>query len=245
VAVDSQTIPIVRYLAIGNGGHKAGVGTNGAVFFQTVPHKSRDASLYNQVPFVLRLPNNDLTATEQANYRFRTIESFNNTSYIAYWLKVLDRSTVQAQMTYNAVSNGVTTTTNFEPTSSDLNPTPPDLNADGTYVTTGDYISVLAALGIEFTPDEVSELLNVFNIIYGSEQYGIISELALCSGVDKTVSGTFNGVTANYLEAIGVQICNFIAAIYPLQFNNTGISITANVGATEPLLATAVANVGP
>ena len=243
VAVDSQTIPTVKYFAIGCGGHKAGVGTNNLVYMQPVPHKTRDSALYNQVPFVLRLPNNDLTATEQANYRFRTLVQLNGTTYVAYYLRKLDLSSVQSQMTYNAVSNGVTTTTNFAPTSSDLNPTPPDLNPDGTYVTTGDYISVLAAVGIVFTPDDVAELLNVFNILYGSENYAIISEIALCSGVDKTVSGTFNGVTSNYLEAISVQICNFIASIYALQFNNTGINITANVGSTEPMLATTTANV--
>lgn len=238
-AIDSATIPTVKYFGIGCGGHKAGVGANNAVFLQTQPHITSDAAFYNQVPFVLRLPNNDLTATEQAKYRFRTLVSYNGITYVAYYLKVLDLSSVQAQMTYNAVSNGVTTTSNFAPTTSNLNPTPPDLNPDGTYVTTGDYISVLAAVGINFTSDDVAELLNVFNIIFGSENYAIISEIALCSGVDKTVSGTFNGVAANYLEAIGVQICNFMAAIYALQFNNTGISITANVGSTEPMQAIA------
>lgn len=239
ISVPSTTIPQVKYLAIGNGGHKVVIGDNNIPYVQPIQHLSRHAGLYNILPLVLRLPTNDLTASERAKYRLRRIENHGGTDYVAYYLKVMDLSDTVAEMTYSAVNDGVTTTTAFTPTSSDLKPTPPDLASTGVNTTTGDFLSVAAIAPFLMSASDIEEFTNVCNIIYGDPVYAMISEIGVCSGVDKVVSGVFNGVTASYTDAIGVQICTFVSAFYAAEFSNTGIDVSLNVGSSEALLASA------
>ena len=83
---------------------------------------------------------------------------------------------------------------------------------------------------------DVAEFSNACKVIYGSEDYAIISEIALCAGVDKIVQGSsLSSGTFNYKEAIGVQVVSFINAFFSMQFNNDGLRTILDVGATEPL----------
>jgi hypothetical protein len=84
--------------------------------------------------------------------------------------------------------------------------------------------------------NDIEEYLNVSNIMYGSDNYAIISEIGLCSGYDKKVMGSFNGNNAEYDESIATQIVNFIPAAFFASYNQTSWNTLISVGSTENLL---------
>lgn len=239
IAIADSDRPAMLYVGIGNGGHRMVVGSNGIGKPEIIQHTPRHAALYNQLPFVLRLPSADLTPTERANYRLRRLETHDGTTYVAYYLKKLNMTNTVPQLELRTVTDGITSSTVFSPTIADLNPTPPAINPNGVLTTTGDYIAATGKVPFTMDANEVTEFLNVANIIYGDEGYAMISEIALCSGVDRTVVGDFNGSSSGYIDSIGVQIMNFIGQFVHVPSNNSGIDIEFDVGSVEPLLVLA------
>lgn len=228
--------PALGYFAIGNGGHKMTVGANGIAKTEPVQHKGTDAALFNHTPFVLREIANDLMPTERINYALRRQETHNGRQYIAYYLKRISTTNVVPDMEYIAVANGVQTITAFVPDSSNLNPTPQVLSNTGINVVSGDYVAASAKVNIVLTPAEVIELLNVATVLYNDPGMAIISEIALCSGVDKIVqSPTVGNATINFNDAIAVQVLSFISTFYALQFTNSGTTLLLDLGASEPI----------
>ena len=230
--------PTLGYFAIGNGGHKITVGANGIPLMNPIQHQATDAALYHGLPFILRPINNDIDTVTQANYALRRIETHGGNQYIAYYLKRLGISTVIPDMENIVTANGISTATTFIPNSSNLNPTPPVLSNTGVNLVSGDYVAASAKLNIALTASEVTELLNVSTILYGDPSYAIISEIALCSGVDKVVqSASNNNSTISFNEALAVQVLSFVNSFFAMQFSSAGISLLLDVGASEPILS--------
>jgi hypothetical protein len=244
VVVPAAPIPFLNYFAIGNGGYSLTVGANNIPLLTPIQHLPTDAALYNQMPFVLRLPSNDLTPAQMVNYRLRTLVTYGNVEYVAYYLKTLNLNTVGSgavvntpSTLYNTVANGTTTSTAFIPTESNLNPTPPTILPGGAVSTNGNYVSAVAIVPVVLDAFDISEYQNVANIIYGSTDYAIISEMAICSGLDYTTTGVFNGTTQTYTDAIAVQIMMFLGKYYAVNFTTSGINIDLDIGALEPLFS--------
>jgi hypothetical protein len=237
--VSSTVTPTLGYYGIGIGGHTMTAGTNGIYLPTPVEHEATDAALFNHLPFVLCLPTNDLTQAEQANYAMRTTITVAGVTYIAYYLKKLDYSTTQIQMQLKSIdSSGNVTTTPFVPSTSNLNPTPVSLSTSGVNVTTGNYVTSTAKVTITFSTDDITNLLNVANILYGSESYALISEMCLVSGVVKPISVTGpTGASYTFNEVIMAQVCSFVNTMIPVQFLNTAVSVVLDLGATESLLS--------
>lgn len=236
IALAETDIPAANYYAIGNGGHDYAIGADGAKLPTPILHKTRSAALYNHLPFVLRTPNNDLSPTQRNNYRLRKNEIIGGNNYIAYYLRKIDKTNTESSLQLREVVDGVVTSTPFEHTLGDLSPTPPELNNEGNNTTTGNYISATARITFSMTDFDIEELLNVANIIYNDDRYAIISEVAICSGVDKTVTGTFNGVSSSYVEAVGVQCMSYLNTLFVAKFMNNSFSAQMDVGSVEPLL---------
>lgn len=236
VAIGEDDQISVKYVGIGNGGHRMVTGTNNIARPEPVQHTPRHAGLYNQLPFVLRLPNEDLTAFERQKYRLRRHETHDGTDYVAYYLRVLDLSNTVPQLELRTVVDGVTTSTKFVPTLADLSPTPPAILPGGVLTTTGDYLAATAKVPFTMSTLEIEEFLNVCNVIYGDDSYALISEIALCAGVDRAVVGDFNGITTGYTDAIAVRIVSHISAFFSAKFSNSGIEISLDIGSVEPLL---------
>lgn len=230
--------PSVKYIGIGDGGHRMVMGVHGRSKPEPIQHKPRHAALFNQLPFILRRVDQDLSAIERLRYRLRRIEEHDGVLYVAYYLRVLDLSVTVPQLEYRTVQGDQTFSKAFEPNVGDLNPIPPELSNTGVNVTTGDYVSATAKVPFVMSEDDTREFLNVCNIIYGDETYAIISEIAVCSGVDRSVIGDFNGVNIGYTDAIGVQVVSFISDFYSMYFSNTGIQLTIDVGALEAMMNT-------
>jgi len=236
VTIADTDRPSLKYIAIGNGGHRVSTGANNLAKLEPVSHSPRNAALYNHLPFIMRAVGSDLTAEERINYRLRKQVTYDGITYIAYYLKVLDLAATNPLLELRVIEDGVTSSSEFIPNASDLNPTPPAINSGQVLTTSGDYIAATAKVPFIMTEEDITEFLNVCNIIYGDDSYSMISELAICSGIDKIVPGNFNGTTVNYLDAIGVQVINFINTSFPAKYTNSGINMLFDIGSIEPLL---------
>lgn len=237
VVPDNQAVPRVRYFAIGNGGHRNLVGGDGQPYTSPVQHSASDAALYKHLPFLLREPTNDLTVTERLRYGMRKVIPINGTNYVAYYLKKLDLTGVVPEMKHNTVTDGVTGSVPFVPTGANLNPVAPSIPSTGVTSTNGDYLSASANLNLDFSAEDVAELINVATIMYDNPLYAVISEIGLVAGVDKTVSApAAGGGTFNYSEVVGAQITTHITAHYNVGFSNQGFAFGIELGATEPLI---------
>ena len=229
------SVPVLNVACIGNKGHKIFVGEDGFSAPDTVSHEPTDAGLFGQLPFVLRAPSDDLTADERLRYRLRRLESHGGNQYVAYYGRVLDTSGAVVATSLKTVVDGETKSVEFVPTLENLNPTPNLLESTGTNVTTTQYVAATCKVPFTMDATDIEEFHNVINIIYGDLRYAMISEIALCTSLDQTVSGDFNGVTASYTEAIGVQVMTHISEIYTMRSLNNKINIIFDVGAVEPL----------
>lgn len=237
-SLGTNELPRVAYFAIGNGGHASKSGLNSFPLLENKIHKSRDTGMFNQLPFVLRPVGNDLDDNQRTEYALRRVEEHNGQTYIAYYLKRLDRSALQIKTHNRAIdANQQTVISNFEPVSDDLSPVPEDLVNSGVNSVKGKYIGSTVNLTIPFTAFDSDELLNAVMIIYGSEYYAIISETALVSGVDRTVSSNDGQAgTISFNECVCAQIVNHIPVLQPVFSQRQGFDITAEVGGIEPLL---------
>ena len=226
----------VRYVAIGNGGHKSVTGANGISKFVSIPHQPRHTALYNHLPFIMRPVDADLIAAERVNYRLRKEIDVNGARYAAYYLRKLDLTATAPSLEYRTVVGETVTTNPWEPSLEDLNPVPPALNPNQVMTTGDDYIAASALVPLVFTEAETLELINAATILYDDPGFAVVSEIALCSGVDRMVSGNFNGTAMNYTEAIAVQVNDFLATLFVPQFQSRGMSIDLDAGSVEPLL---------
>lgn len=237
-SLGTNELPRVAYYAIGNGGHESKSGVNNFPLLDNKIHKSRNTGLYNQLPFVLRPVGNDLDDGQRADYALRKIETHGGNDYIAYYLKRLNRDGLQIKIQDRVIdAQQNTTISDFIPNTDDLSPVPADLSNSGVNSVKGKYISVTVNLTIPFMAFDAEELLNAVTVIYGSEYYGIISEVATVSGVDRTVSSSDGaGGTISFNECINAQVMNHIPAIQPVFSQRNGFDISAEVGGIEPLL---------
>jgi hypothetical protein len=232
--IPAGTYPVSQYYCIGNGGHAVVSGTGSVPYLKIIPHEAQHAGLYNILPFVLRPITNDLTPLQRASYSLRKAETHNGASYWAYYLKRIDMSAVTVDLQTRVVQDGVTTATDFIPNATDLTPTPPDFSNVGTNNLTAKYLVASSTLPVSLTQAECQEFLDAATIIYGDDNYAIISEMGLCSGVDKIIVLEDN---SNFKEVIGTQINSHIGRIQQVKFTATGILGTLEVGVNEPSIA--------
>lgn len=230
-----NTLPKLRYIAIGNGGHSVVSKPGGVVTFRRLPHRVKDAALYNQLPFIVREMNNDLITSERAKYALRKIIEVDGVNYIAYYLKRLDLSDTSAVIKHAITENGTTNVSEFTPSNADLNPTPPEYIADGTNVTRAEELYTEALINVVFTKADRDEFMDVIRLLYNDEDVSIISELALCSGVDRQVTVNTPSGDLNYNEAIGVQVNHHIQVFRSMKEDNNGFTVKVNVGASDPM----------
>lgn len=230
-------MPAVQYYCIGNGGHANATGSDGFPYTVLRQHQPTDAALFKHLPFVMRPVGQDLDPNTMANYALRTIITANGAQYVAYYLKRLNLTGVEPALTVSSVQNGVTSTQPYVPTSANLNPTPPPISSTGAISTNGSYITASELVDINFSANDVAELINCAQILYNNPAYAVISEVGLCSGVDQLVNIPANGAqpALAYLEAIAVQIATHVTAYYPVGSANQGVDIDVQIGAVEPL----------
>lgn len=230
--------PAIKYFCIGWGAHdmvrESGKPTKPDLY----KHQPEDAGQFEPMPFVLRQLNNDLSETERANYGLRTKKNINGIDYIAYYAKRLDFATAEIKIIRDQVDNGVLKPAPFIPTSQNLNPERPELPPRGITVASNVKLRNNVELMIHFTAEDAEELLNVSRIMFGEEDYAIISEIGLCSGVDREVTSAVEGAAPlKYKEIIGCQIAAHISVFRLVSESNLGFKIFFDMGSRTPLAA--------
>lgn len=228
--------PSLKYIGIGNKGASYEMTQSGYVLTTPIPHLARHASLYNFIPFVIRNINDDLSSTERLKYRLRVPITINNNTYVAYYLRVLNLDNVIPSVELRNVNNGVITTTTFTPTQSDLNPIPPTINNNNLNNPDGDYLVSTAKVTFLLNQQDISEILDACNLLYGDSRYAVINEIALVTGIDKILQGNFGNTQSNYTEVIVSQVGAFISQYHALTTNTTQVQIELDIGSVEPLL---------
>ncbi len=228
--------PVLGYLGIGNKGATYDITTSGYVLTTPIPHLPRDASLYNFIPFIIRDINNDLSSTERLKYRMRVPVTVSGAPHVAYYLRALSISDIIPTVELRNVDNGVITTNSFTPSLTDLTPVPPDLSNVNINNPNGDYLVSTAKVTFTLNQQDISEILTACDLLYGDPRYAVINEIALCTGIDKILQGTFGNVVSNYTETIATQIAAFISQYHALTTNTTQVELLIDLGSVEPLL---------
>lgn len=228
--------PYVGYYVIGNGGHQYVTGANGIPRTLPQKHQATDASCYKPIPFVMRELDNDLSATDRKNYALRALEVHDGVEYATYYAKRLDLDNVEVNMQRVKIEDGEMSEEPFEPDNDNLNPEPYDAEKTELVESSGEFVAGFALVTISFTPFDAEELRHVAKVLYGDENYAIISEIGFVSGVDRelTVRGD-GGSTFDFKEVIGAQIVSFVSTNYQLNLQNQGFDFSSNIGIAEPL----------
>lgn len=229
-------MPSLLVYTIGDGGHKLVVGQNGRPLITPIDHQADHAALYNHVPFVLRTLDNDLSAAERERYALRAPVEIQGRYYYAYWARRLDLTGVEVTIKKTVKVDGEANSIIYVTDSGNLSPTPPDISSTGVVTTSGEYLSASAVVNIVFDERDVAEFLNVAKVLYNDESYAVISEIALCTGVDRTVQGQSTNGQINYKEIIATQVSAFVPVHYEMIYHNKGFDFSTEVGAAEPLL---------
>ena len=180
----------------------------------------------------------DLTIAQRAFYCLRTEIQLNGQRYIAYYGKRIVKTGLKTNMFLTDVEGGIQNHTPFVPNTTNLEPVPLTPSQQTNIIeASGEYTSASAVITIDFNSFDAEELRNVAMILHGDERYAIVSEIALCSGADRVVSGVSVGNnTINYNEVIGCQPVAFISSDAKSMVNSdAGFTITTDVGITEPL----------
>lgn len=227
----AQERPVLNLLVAGIGAHRYITGADNRILLDHHQHRATDAALFEHIPLVLRLPANDLTPTQRQGYALRKEVPVGPVTYIGYYAKRLDLTNLAINAFIRTVINGTVSNDPFVADQSNLNPVPPDLSPTGINLLEGRYAVTSAIVEASFNEFEIEELLNVGRILFDDERAIAISELGLCTGVDRVISIG----AANFRESIGVQIASHIAAFFSPLFNNELFRKRIELGIVEPL----------
>lgn len=229
--------PTLGYMAIGNRGHVGTIEPDGLASFTPVGHRFNDSGMFGSIPFVLRPLDNDLGDDIRSRYALRRKEEHGGRWYWAYYLKRIDMSGVNTTDTVIVRSNGEETPDLHAYTDKQLYPTPPTTPdydydvSDKTMVEDGVYASTTAKLTVQFDEFDSQEYLKVTSIMRGSSRAAIISEIALCTGLDSPASGeSATGTPFMYDEAIGVQTAYYLTCFNNIAIVNDQLSYDFEIG---------------
>ena len=237
VTLEDGEYPYLGYFCIGRGGHAHEAAADSGVNIVPVESLANHSALKKHLPFVCRPLDNDLGDIEREKYALRVIEEHHGVQYAVYYLRRLELDAAEPIVEVIVLEDGeIVSRTPYTPSINDLSPQAITINQGDYIPTEGKHLKAYATVNILFTEADVQEVLNAVAIIYQDESYGIISEIGLCSGVDRTVSSPDGiGGTITMKEACVVQLNNAISTLQPINFSKSKFNVDIDVGSAEPL----------
>lgn len=229
--------PTMKVVVIGNGGLKVATGADGLGYMVSYVHKPTDTALFRELPFLAVPVNADIGDVTRANYRLRKIVTgFDGNQYIAYYGKIIDVATPSTTIEERIVQpDGTVGGGPRDPQPGDLTPVPTILSSGSSVTTTGTYISSSTKVDFILNATDVTNILNASQIMFGDQNHGIISEIALCAGIDRNViSGS-----VPYTESLATTVISFLSTNFPTPDISQGIKYTFDIGNSEPILSVA------
>lgn len=231
----------IRCFCIGNGGHRFNSGGGGLVpSFSPNPHLATDAALYRMIPFVIRPVGADLSGTDRARFRLRRTIEIAGDLYVAYYGRVLPRPNISPPIKLRTVdTSGDVTVSDYIPNVNNLRLPMPDPGAVNPEV----YVYTETIETIVFDQQDIDWIVEACELLYGRADQAFISEVGLCTGVDKPVTefyptsgaqvpAPFTGTAP--LETVACQIAAF-SYLDKSVYSSAGFSFTLNTGVSEPL----------
>jgi len=184
--VPTGVYPTIKYFSIGIGGADIVTGLSTYSFSK---HKPTDAGLFEEIPFVIKLTTADLTPTEQLQYRFKKLLNINGIEYYGYYMKAIPATDIKDGLYKVSMTNNIPTLSVFD-TNTDklLNPVPRDPTNTLLDLNVTDYIANVIKLKFIMTAAEMLEINNVLDIMYGLGNNKNIREIAVLTGIDKTLN---------------------------------------------------------
>lgn len=235
VAPDAGDIPAMRYLVIGNLGHTFVVGKSKSQVPVTLPHGTNDAACYNHIPFAIRDVGDDFTAERRKRYCLRVIETIDNKERIVYYGRRIDTSLTKASVNVVTTKDGEVTSSPYTYSTDDLKPKPPSYSTSGQTVGSDVSYMATAVFKIELDADDIAEIINANSILEGQLLPACISEIGLCTGVDKTVA--LPETSGSYSEVIACQVNLFVGTFHAVGYASDGLTLTIDAGTGEPKMA--------
>lgn len=232
--------PKAQYWAIGNKGHKGAPGADGITKIVPVKHTPDHTGLFNLMPFVMRHVDDDLPPERRKDYALRKRVTKNGQDYFAYYLKRFSTANVTLDMKRKLTQNGQTDIVPYVPNNESLNPQHPVLDPNQPTPTGNEYI-VSALVDIGFDNFDAREYVNVAQVLYNDASMAMISERAIVTGVDRTVTVTDNlGNPFNFKEAIGTQILQVVCQLSTISTDTQDAGMTFEVGIVESATAISI-----
>lgn len=162
-----------------------------------------DMNLYSLIPIRCRPVDEDLSATERANYRMRVKKTLGDgNEYYLYYLKVLNYT--DKTVRFKRVSPLTGSEEGYELSSAYLNPSPVKPSTDTTIETNSSSIVAYCEASVDVSASEILEYINI--AFDGDTRYAKISEIGFFTGIDAQV--TKDGTT--YMESLYTQLYNHV-----------------------------------
>lgn len=189
----------LNYFGIGIGGRRNVSSQN---LTEPQPILTTNMDLYQPIPIRMVPVSQDLSSSEQSQYRIRYIKTVNGQQYVCYMLKVLTKDNSQVQFTIKDSQGNLQP---YVPDYSNLSPTPPTPSTDGTITSVGAEINVELEMTLTVTGQEISEAISI--LYNGDARYATISEIGYYTGCDQIESYTnYQGQSQNYTEALNAHL---------------------------------------
>lgn len=229
-------------VCIGNGGHRLRA-ESGALIptFEPRPHMATDSGLFNQIPFVIKPISADLSAADRKRFCLRRTLMINGVLHAAYFGRVIPDTDIPNVTTVKRIiTENSDVSTEWLPTSADLAPSMKDDTPAG--VTEQTYVSASVIDHLAFTEQDVTWLREAALLLFGSEAYAYISEIAVCMGVQREVTARYNdagnatSVYSGPLEYVGVQIASHSYGAWDMSAHPTGFNMGISTAVSEPLM---------
>jgi len=232
---ETTKYPASTYYMVGIGGHKITLGSNDLQRNMPVEFKRNQPILNRAVPFVIRPLDQPLTSEERSTLRLRTEQEIDGVMCELYWCKLLDEvhpPTILKGMPDKDRLDGLEV---YEPTLQDtVTNNQATVFNEAVYPINEAYITRYTQEA-DVAAKTVEELNNSIITLYGDETYSIISEVAICSGVEFTAQKSINGVMSRYQEIAHAQSMSFTNCIYHLPSLNGGFKYTVDSAADNPI----------
>lgn len=226
--------PKLGYLTIGRGGLSIVSDGQGGVIVNNLYHEPDDACLKTHLPFIVVPENNDLSDAQRLKYRCRVLINNGSANYYAYYVKVIDLSSITDSTDVITVSNGVISSqSSYTPSVNNLNPTLTDISNDQLNSSTGTHIQSALSLNIDLTTD-IQNIIDGVIAIYGDDSKATISELGFVAGYDTSVTTTYLGNSITYNEIQCGQVHYFLAANDDLRMKSS-LSYNFSLSVRNPL----------
>lgn len=229
--------PSLGYFVIGNGSRYFYNQDAEVPLTGNSQHRFRDFALFRHLRFALRLVEDDLSMERRRKYGLRRLEEHNGRRYWAYYLKRVEENHDPAKAYSSIITDGIESRKEFESTIADLSPRKVEESNDDINVLQATKLSASVLISMHLDADEIQDIIDAAAIVEGDPNAAHISEIGLCWGRDylsEVQSGL--GDTFNMMEAIGVQVGQFIRSDVALPSLNDSWTHTVDMGHSEAVI---------